>query len=190
MSKVITRTSKATLNKAMTNKENIDKENSVNERSEKEDITHVSSGTTMFFKIVFPTLWFTFLGLFTITILYSEWTGGTNLGMVAYVMPMVMISGAIFFYFTIMALKRVEISDSHIYVSNYFKTIRLPLAAVKDYSTMELGIFYLASISFVQKTTFGKRIVMLGSKTKWSIFREKMPKHSILGEETDVENTH
>ncbi len=137
----------------------------------------VSSSLTLLLKIVFPTLWLTFFGLLTIAVLFSEETGLGVFGMgtAKYVLPMVLLSGGIFFYFTIMDLKKVELGKDHIYITNYFKTYRYSFESLKEVNELDWGIVHFISFKFHSKTQFGKSIFFLGSKNKWPDVLSRTP---------------
>ena len=86
----------------------------------------VSSNLTLLFKIFIPTAWIAFFTPMTIAFLIAEranlpFGGGTvvRIGfLVGFLLFLLLI------YYLLLPLKRVELAQDGIYVSNYFKTYR------------------------------------------------------------------
>jgi hypothetical protein len=98
----------------------------------------LSSRLTGFYKFVFPTLWLTGFGAGTIALFVESGLRGHS----AQAPPPYMkwhfliawILGALFFYWSCIRLKKVSLSARNLVVSNYFKTITIPLASIERIS--------------------------------------------------------
>jgi hypothetical protein len=120
----------------------------------------ISSNITLFLKIFIPTFWIVFFSLFCIAILLDD-------DMMFFPSNPLIFKGIVlgfflFFLFllkfTLMKLKRVEIDNTYLYVSNYFKTYRFLLKDVSKVKTRDWLIFKTMHFHFQEKTSFGKKI--------------------------------
>jgi hypothetical protein len=97
--------------------------------------SELSSGWTFFYKFVFPAVWIPGFGLGTVLLWLVGFHDRNNaspppelkfqsLGM--------WFVGAAFILWVASGLKRVRIDGQHLFVSNYFREIRLPFSSVID----------------------------------------------------------
>lgn len=125
----------------------------------------ISSSFTLFFRLFLPIFWAVFFGAFTVALLLTSHLPATmnNLyfrgGVVLFY-----LAGLAFMYFTIFRLKRVEIDADFVYVTNYLKTYRYPFHNLSSIHEVNLYLFYLATIRFKEKGSFGKKIHFLESR--------------------------
>lgn len=89
--------------------------------------------------------------------------------------------GIIVAYFTIIRLMRVEYDGNFLYVTNYFKVYKYPIESVDKITIKNYSIFKLATIKFINKGSFGKKVVFLTSRTH---FDDIMNAFSNLKEKT------
>jgi len=75
--------------------------------------------------------------------------------------------GLLFLYFTFLRLKRVEIDPDFVYVTDYLKTYRYPFHNIESIKEINLYLFYLCTIRFKEKGSFGKKIHFLESRIKF-----------------------
>jgi hypothetical protein len=124
--------------------------------------TRLSSPLTLLYKIGLPSL-FACLGLFLIAAsLGDEWNkpGGTSVPMsssarVLYVMAGL---GSLYWVWQCARLKRVEIDDNSLYVSDYRTEIQIPLADIAD--VRETAPYWFTIIVlFKNDSPFGRSIV-------------------------------
>jgi hypothetical protein len=78
-------------------------------------------------------------------------------------------------YFTVMQLKRVELSPDSYYVSNYLKTFRLVYEDIEKISIIPLGRLQLITFRLKAKGSFGKKITFLASKQLYELFMKANP---------------
>jgi hypothetical protein len=140
----------------------------------------ISSSATLILKILLPTFWIVFFGAFTIGILSisndkSPILGGWKLkaGIILFYLV-----GVTVLYFTVMALKRVELDKDFMYVTNFFKTCRYPYTSIKKIKEWDYSLFRIARIYFQQPGYFGKSIFFLESKQKFEDFVKSFPELS------------
>jgi len=120
----------------------------------------ISSNATLFFALFVPTFWLAFFGIFVLTVFISnlEYYGSIPGAYMRWGTIGFYISGALLLYFTLMRLKRVEISTAHLYLTNYFKHRRYLLEDIGRIKTRDLGLFKLGVIELKAPGTFGRRV--------------------------------
>lgn len=121
----------------------------------------VSSNLTLFYKVFVPVFWIVFFGSFTAAVLLSpedsegqvmDWKMGAGIGFF-------FLSGAALLFFTLMQLKRVEMGEGYIYVTNYFQNYRYPYHNIERIETSTFLFFSVASIYLKVPGRFGKKIL-------------------------------
>jgi hypothetical protein len=137
----------------------------------------ISSNFTLFLKIFLPTFWIAFFGIFTLAV----WvTGAVSIGGIPAStfktgLAVFFLLGSILLYFTFLQLKRVELDEHHLFVSNYFKTYRYPFSELEKITERDLGLFHLVQVHLKAPGKFGKRITFLLDEAMWEDFLEKYP---------------
>ena len=135
-------------------------------------MVRLSSNLTLFFKLFIPTGWVSFFGLFTLVIFVVDTTDKPLLASTVFRLSFLAFF-LIFFaiiYFTIFQLKRVEHKEGDIYVTDYFKTIKLPIENIHRISTLNLIIFKVVWFHLKTKGVFGKRIPFIAKKSNFKSF--------------------
>ncbi len=133
-------------------------------------ILSVSSGWTLFLKLVFPIVWTTFFGTFVGVILFSEdgaylIAGGMITPMLAKAIALTfLLVGFALFYWLFMRLKRVDVDNDFLYVTNYFKARRYPYHNIEKMVENQYLMFRPVRVYFKEAGTFGKKITFLSSK--------------------------
>jgi hypothetical protein len=140
-------------------------------KTDMQKIQRISSNLTLFLKIFIPTFWFVFYGAIVIASFLSP-AIATNAGL-KYGILVFYLSGSVVIYFTLLNLKRVEYDDHFLYVTNYFKTVRIPWHNVKGFKEKKILFIPLGSFTFNTSITFGKRIHFLESPSLIKLFKEE-----------------
>jgi len=130
----------------------------------------ISSGFTLFWKLVLPVMWIAFFGTFAGFIVLSE--DGAYLASGGVVTPELvriiafafLLFGILFFYFLFMRLKRVDADENFLYVTNYFKTRRYPYHNIEKMKANRYLIFKPVTVYFKEAGVFGKKITFLSGK--------------------------
>lgn len=151
----------------------------------------LSSSVTLLLKLFFPVFWAVFFGSFVVALLLFE---GHN--------PMInskyfkigilffYLLGLIIIYFTFWKLRRVEVSSDYFYVTDYFKTVRIPFPLVHKISELNFILFSTMTIHLKQKGYFGKKITLVQSKQKVDDFlRARTDLHIFFKENIGEEST-
>jgi hypothetical protein len=126
----------------------------------------LSSDWTLIIKFFIPTVWMVFFGVLVLVILISFRLPLTyQIGMVVcYCFGVLLLAG------TLMRLKRVEATDTHLYVTNYFKTYRYTFDSVSRITTFDLILWKLVRLHFREPTSFGRTVSFLRRKHVWEEF--------------------
>ena len=149
----------------------------------------ISSSFTLFLFMFVPVFWLVFFGAFAIaSFVYSDemaffQTTGYKIGIVIFY-----ITGAFFLYFTLLRLKRVEIDESFVYVTNYFKTYRYPFHNIESVTETNLLLFKLCTIRFGEKGSFGRKIHFLESRIKFQLALQEFVDLKIIYEKSKIKN--
>jgi len=125
----------------------------------------ISSQSTFFYKIIFTTMW---IGMFSLGTLLM-WFGVSNgngeldpeINESKWICLVVTIIGTIIIYWYCMRLKKVEVDEEGFHVSNYLKTITIPVHDLEDVSGSIFIVPELIWLKFKQTTEFGYKIVFI-----------------------------
>ncbi|TVQ47644.1 MAG: hypothetical protein EA362_06530 [Saprospirales bacterium] len=85
------------------------------------------------------------------------------------------LSTLMIIYLTIFQLKRVELSEEGIFVTNYIKTFRYSFDSVESIGYENYYLYKLGFIVLKEKGNFGKKIYFLLKKKYLEEFMEKHP---------------
>lgn len=137
----------------------------------------VSTSLTLFLKIFLPVFWTTIFFTFTMAVwfLTTSHFAGIPIQTFRYGMLFFLLMGLAFFYFTVFQLKRVEMDQDHIFVTNYFKNFKYPWSNVKDIEERDFIIFRTIHIVLKEPGTFGKKISFVASRRKFNAFIKENP---------------
>ncbi|MFQ5445758.1 MAG: hypothetical protein ACE5FF_02395 [Saprospiraceae bacterium] len=137
----------------------------------------ISSNSTLFLKIFLPTFWIVFFGIFTGAVLLTKapFFGGIPAVYFKTGLVLFFLGGTAALYFTILKLLRVELDESYVYASNYFKTYRYPWHNVEKIAERNLGLFHLVSIHLKTPGKFGTKLNFLLDEAMLKDFLEKHP---------------
>lgn len=123
----------------------------------------ISSDWTLFYKFFLPTVWAVFFGVIVfVAWFYVRVPLPFRVGfLVFYLVGVLLLSS------TLLRLKRVECTDEHLYVTNYFKTYRYTYDSIEKVSAVDFIIFKVVALRFKAKTAFGKRVHFLRRRKVW-----------------------
>lgn len=136
----------------------------------------VSSNLTLFFKLFIPVFWAVFFGAFLIALfiekeeLFSTNTSNFRIGAVFFY-----VSGLVTYYFLFFKIKRVEFSEEHLYVTNYFKTVRYSWPSIASINNTKFLIFTIVTLHLNKPGIFGKSMTFLASRRNYKKFMEEHP---------------
>ena len=137
----------------------------------------VSTNLTLFYKFFLPIFWIVFFGSMTIAALFSEQSIFGEIPGLPFRIGILLffLSGVAMFGFTLMRLKRVEMSDDHLYVTDYFKHLRYPYGDIEKIAESEFLVFKVVTIHLKASGTFGKKFTFLASRDRYADFWKQHP---------------
>lgn len=137
----------------------------------------VSTNLTLFFKFFIPVFWLVFFGAFTIAalLLDYEYVGSISAATFRIGTVLFFVSGAVLFAFTLMRLKRVEMDENFVFVTNYFKSVRYPYHNIEKIEESSFLFLKVVSIHLKTPGSFGRRVVFLASLKLYQLFWDAHP---------------
>jgi len=136
----------------------------------------ISSNATLALAIFFPVFWTVFFGSVTVALfLYDTRSGNLPVETAKWVMLAIFLSGVLVLYFTIFQLKRVELDEQFVYVTNYFKTYRYPYSSVEKLEVSEFLFLAVGVIRLRQAGRFGRRITFVMAKVLFDDYIQRHP---------------
>ena len=138
---------------------------------------NVSSSLTVFLKFAFPTCWIVFFGAMTIALWFvdSGPVAGMEAGTFRLVLSIFFLLGVAALYWTVMGIKRVEMDDHFIYVTNYFKNIRYPYHQIEKIEEKDYYFFRTVHIHLKQAGQFGKKVTFIPGRVNFDQFLAEHP---------------
>ncbi len=131
----------------------------------------ISSSMTVIFKFAFPMLWIGMFAAGTVGMFIannpSKWT----------FLGALILGGSVIGWLCV-PLKRVEIDGLELVVSNYFRTVRVPLLEIREVTECWLINTHPVWIDFHSRTEFGSRIMFMPQTRMFALFWS----HPIVGE--------
>ena len=131
----------------------------------------ISTNLTLFYKFFIPVFYIAFFGAFTWV---SFTLSGISLPTRLLIVVLFVLTGLLL-YFTFFQLKRVEIDEEHIYVTNYFKHLRYSHNSVEKIVERDFMLFRIATIHLHQSGSFGKKLIFVPSGSLYNDFWKNHP---------------
>ena len=140
-------------------------------------MTNVSSILTLALRIFLPTFFVVFYGLLMMVSLFSneEYVAGIPMGYFRIFSISLFFSTAVIIYFTLLKLRRVELDQNSVFISDYFKQAKYPLQAIEAIVERDYFLFKIVTITLQQKGIFGQNITFMPSGRRWPKYKKKHP---------------
>ncbi len=137
----------------------------------------VSTSLTLFLKFFIPVFWTVIVLGFNLAIwtLDGNMFAGIPIQTFRIGILIFLLVGVAFFYFTVLQLKRVEMDQTHIFVTNYFKNFKYPWSNIENIEERDFVIFRTIHIVLKEPGTFGKKIAFVASRRKFNTFIKENP---------------
>jgi len=137
----------------------------------------VSSNLTLFYKFFIPVFWTVFFGAVTLAVIFSDYAYVGTIPRSTFQIMVVtfFLSGIVMFAFTLLRLKRVEMSPDFIYVTNYFKNYRYPYHNIEKLEISSFFLFHTASLYLRQPGSFGRKVTFVASYYRLRDFLDNHP---------------
>jgi hypothetical protein len=138
---------------------------------------NVSSSFTVILKFALPTCWIVFFGAMTVALWFVDIVpiAGMETGTFRIVMSIFFLIGVLILYWAVMGLKRVEMDDQFIYVTNYFKNIRYPYHQIEKINEKDYYFFRTFHLILKQSGYFGKKITFIPGRINFDQFLSEHP---------------
>lgn len=137
---------------------------------------NVTSSTTIFWKFFFPTFCIVFVTVITLGIIFSD-IKPTSLPKNAFstLLLVILFLQIVLFYFSIIKLKKVEMDQDFIYITNYFKWFKYPYHNIDRIIERDWVLAKVITLKFKEPGHFGKKIFFLANHRKLNEFLENNP---------------
>lgn len=144
-------------------------------------MNQVSSNLTLFYRLFIPVFFVVFCGCMTVFLWAKpqQYYGNLDGSHLRIGFTVFFITSLTLMFFTIWKLKRVEMSNQWVYITDYFKQARYPWTNIKDISEHSFLFFKIVKVKLNEPGSFGNNITFVASKSKWEIFKKE---HSTLFE--------
>lgn len=138
---------------------------------------NVSSTSTVFLKYFLPTIWTVFFGTLFVVILFAGYVkvGSLDSTVFKFIYGFSFLSIIAILYFTVFQLKRVELDEKFIYITNYIKIYRYPFSSVKSVKKYHYGWWLIYTIELKEAGYFGKKSTFMANKKRLSAFLNNHP---------------
>lgn len=133
----------------------------------------ISSAQTFFTKFVLPGLWIPIFGGAVVV----AWMGLMPPEIKAAIL-LAWLVGATIMWRTCARLKRVRLGDGTLYISNYFREIRAPLAEIEEVTENRWTNIHPVTVRFRHETDFGSLITFMPKVRMFGLWRS----HPIVAE--------
>ncbi|MEM9886923.1 MAG: hypothetical protein AAF849_13605 [Bacteroidota bacterium] len=129
-------------------------------------MTRLSSNWTLFYKFFLPTFWIVFVGACVAATwaMNISFVAGIQSTIFGIVLTVFYVLGIFLFYLFSMRLKRVEIDENYIYITNYFKNYRYPHIDIDYIQEPTLPVFSAAKLYLKSAGSLGKEIKYIAVK--------------------------
>lgn len=138
---------------------------------------NVSSSFTVILKFALPTCWTVFFGAMSIAVWFVD-TGpvaGMDVGTFRIALTIFFFLGIAILFWAVMRIKRVEMDDHFIYVTNYFKNVRYPFHQIEKVKEQDYFFFRTIHIFLKQSGLFGQKITFIPGRVNFDEFLAEHP---------------
>jgi hypothetical protein len=146
---------------------------------------NLSSTQTFLMKFVFPSVWLAAFTAGTVMLFVTGGIAGPD-GPPPPEMKWLFLGatvlGGLFLYWCCMRLKRVQIDEEWLYVSNYLREIRVPLRDIEDVSENRWINIRPITLTLRRETDFGGQITFMPKTRWWGFWRP----HPVIRELDDT----
>jgi hypothetical protein len=126
----------------------------------------LSANVTLFLRLFLPTFWVIFFGALTLAFLFADYQGSPFMQTGVFKMLVVIfyLLGIGAFFLTFWKLRRVELDEHFVYITDFFRTARYPFHNIELIHTASYPFVQLAYITLYEKGIFGKKIYFIHKK--------------------------
>ncbi|MEL6720591.1 MAG: hypothetical protein AAFP82_17935 [Bacteroidota bacterium] len=145
-------------------------------------MTRLSSNWTLFYKFFLPTFWIVLLGACIIATWAMKITlfPGVSPFIFGSILTAIYILVVLLLYIFTMRLKRVEIDENYVYITNYFKNYRYPHQDIDFIENPDRPFFSVSTLQLKAAGSLGSKIKYLAVRGWLQDFLRKHPEINIL----------
>ncbi|NNE29948.1 MAG: hypothetical protein HKN16_09935 [Saprospiraceae bacterium] len=137
----------------------------------------ISTNATLILKFFIPTVWITFFGAVTIAAFLTKGTFyGIPEGPFKAIVFAFFAIGFLFLWWAVLRLKRMEIDEEYVYVTNYFKTYRYPFSSVEKLNLKDFKFFKTLEVQLKEPGSFGESMTCVISEKLFFEYMQEHPK--------------
>lgn len=139
----------------------------------------ISSQLTIVLRVAIPTMWITsILTIAVFTGWYLEGRASLFSNPILWgTLLFCLVIGILFTLFFFWRFYRIDIDETHLYVSNYIKTYRYPLDQIDRITRSTILPNHVHTIHLLSKGTFGQHITFLMAKALWKDYLDSHPEN-------------
>jgi len=128
-------------------------------------------------KIIIPVFWGVFFGTLTLAFLVANHVavGFMSMGKFRILMLAFFLLGLLFLYWAVMRLKRVEMDEHFVYVSNYFKHYKYPFHNVEKIVESDYLLFRSMHVYLKTPGYFGQKVTFVAHRHRFNDFMNDHP---------------
>lgn len=127
----------------------------------------LSSLQTFLFKVIFPAIWIPIFGLGAAVMFLTPFNGKSGSGCF---FLFLWIGGTVAIYYFAIRLKDVSVDDEFLYVSNYLKTVKIPVSQIYDVTEIVWLNIHPVTIHLRSPSEFGTKIVFMPTMRYFGFF--------------------
>ncbi len=137
----------------------------------------ISSSWSLFWKLFFPTFYLVFFGLGNMVFWLSnlENYDQSELLIMKILFGGGFLLGVFSFYKTVWKIKRVDMDEAYLYVSNYFKTAKYSFDQIEKIKEKQILGRRVVSVYLKGKGVFGHHFGFITDKVRYDHFFKKNP---------------
>ncbi len=136
----------------------------------------LSSSITLGLAIFLPVFWFVFFGSLSLFVCLTDPQDlpVSNSFYFKSGFLSIFLFFALIIYKTFFQLKRIELEDGKIYITNYFKTISIRVEAISKLKTIPVFNLAIVTLHITHKTIFGKKIRFISDEAKLQYLKNEL----------------
>ena len=128
----------------------------------------LSAKLTILTKIILPGFWMLMMGIITLTLFFGVERSGQPS---KFMFVGLWLTGAAFFYFTVMKFQKVSVDADFLYVSNFIKEIKIPLSEIYDVTEIVWLRGHPVTIHLKKPSEFGLKITFMPKSQGFKFFK-------------------
>jgi len=137
----------------------------------------VSSSWTVVLKFFLPSIWITMFSTLTIAAMISDEPilAGMAINVFRIWIVLFLVLGVALLYWAVIRLKRVELDEKYLYVSNYRQNLRYSFDSIEKITERDWLFFKTVHIQLKEAGRFGKKISFVASRKRLDLFLKRHP---------------